>query len=109
MMSGAMIAPALPDIARDLRMSESEAQLELSIFILAFAFVPLLLAPFSEMYGRRPVWLAAGVFYCVWNIVCGFAHNKGLLAAGRLLSGLGGSVDFVVSAETEAAKSLIRS
>lgn len=107
MMSGTMIAPALPDIARDLQISESEAQLELSIFVLAFAFGPLFLAPFSEMYGRRPVWLASGVFYCVWSIVCGFAHNKGLLATGRLLSAFGGSVDFVVSAQATVVNSLV--
>lgn len=97
MMSGSMIAPALPALSNDLHMSEASAQLSLSIFILAFAFGPMVLAPFTELYGRRPVWLICGVFYSVWSIVSGFSPNKGTLVASRLLSGFGGSVDFVVS------------
>ena len=97
MMSGSMIAPALPALSHDLHMSEASAQLSLSIFVLAFAFGPMLLAPFTELYGRRPVWLICGVFYSVWSIVSGFSPNKGTLVASRLLSGFGGSVDFVVS------------
>ena len=97
MMSGSMTAPALPAPSHDLHMSEASAQLTLSIFLLAFAFGPMLLAPFTELYGRRPVWLICGVFYSVWSIVSGFSPNKGTLVASRLLSGFGRSVDFVVS------------
>ena len=91
-----MIAPVLSDISHDLHMSPANAQLSLSIFILAFAFGPMVLAPFTELYGRRPVWLLSGFFYMIWSIVSGFSHNKGTLVASRLLSGFGGSVDFVV-------------
>src|ERR1700749_1943453 len=51
LMSGSMIAPALPALSHDLRMSEASAELSLSIFILAFAIGPMVLAPFSEIYG----------------------------------------------------------
>ncbi|TVY28870.1 Efflux pump [Lachnellula hyalina] len=97
MMSGSMLAPALPAIGHDLGMSEATAQITLSVFVLAFAFGPMILAPFAEVYGRRPVWILCGTFYSVWSIVSGFSHNKGLLVASRLLSGFGGSVDFVMS------------
>lgn len=99
-MSGSMIAPALADISHDLNVDEATAGLMLSVFLLAFAFGPLLLAPFSEVFGRKPVWLAAGVFYSVWSIVGGFSPNAGTLVAARLLSGIGASVDFVVSLPT---------
>ena len=92
-----MIAPALPALSRDLHMSDANAQLTLSVYVLAFAFGPIILAPFTEIFGRRPVWLICGVWYTVWNIVCGFSHNKGTLVASRFLSGFGASVDFVVS------------
>ncbi len=65
MMSGSMAAPALPAPSHDLHMSEASAQSTLSIFELAFEFGPMLLTPFTELYGRRPVWLICGVFYCV--------------------------------------------
>ena len=44
MMSGSMIAPALPALSHDLHISEASAQLTLSIFVLAFGFGPLFLA-----------------------------------------------------------------
>ena len=96
MMSGSMVAPALPSISNDLHMSPESAEISLSIFILAFAIGPLVLAPLTEVYGRRPVWLVSGIAYSIWNIVGGFSKNKGTLIASRLFSGLGGSVDFVV-------------
>ncbi|KAK0514989.1 hypothetical protein JMJ35_002368 [Cladonia borealis] len=73
MMSGSMIAPALPALSHDLHMSQ------------------------AKLYGRRPVWLICGVFYSVWSIVSGFSPNKVTLVASRLLSGFGGSVDFVIA------------
>jgi MFS family permease len=97
MMSGSMIAPALPALSHDLHMSEANAGLALSIFILAFAVGPMTLAPFTEIYGRRPVWLICGAFYSVWSVVGGFSSNKGTLIASRFLSGFAASVDFVVS------------
>lgn len=96
-MSGSMLAPALPSISHDLNMSEATAQISLSVFLLAFAFGPMLLAPFCEVYGRRPLWLLGGCYYSVWGIISGFSHNKALLIIGRLMSGFGGSVEFIVS------------
>ncbi|KAK1757212.1 major facilitator superfamily domain-containing protein [Echria macrotheca] len=97
LMSGSMIAPALPALCADLSMTSTEAESSLSIFILAFAFGPLLLAPFTEVYGRKPVWVTCGFVYAGWSVVCGFARNKATLIAVRFLAGLGGSVDFVVA------------
>lgn len=92
-----MMAPALPAISNDLAMTEEDASLALSIFTLAFAVGPMALAPFAEAYGRRPVWVTAGLFYTVWNVVCGFSQNRGTLIAARFLSSIGGAVDFVIT------------
>lgn len=96
-MSGAMLAPALQAISQDLNTSEDEAQLFLSIFVLAFAFGPMVLSPLAEVFGRRPVWLVMSCWYVLWNTVAGFSHSPGLLIASRILSGLGASVEFAVS------------
>jgi hypothetical protein len=96
MMSGSMIAPALPSIAEQLHMSKPNAQFALSLFILGFAVGPLILAPFAEIYGRRPIWLLSGAFYSLWNIIAGFSTNKSTFIASRFLSGFAGSIDFVV-------------
>ncbi|BCS29603.1 MFS transporter [Aspergillus puulaauensis] len=94
LMSASMLAPALGDIAADLNISHSEANMVVSIFVLAFAFGPMALAPLAEVFGRRWVWILSSAWYVLWNTVCGFSRTKGLLLAGRILSGLGGSVVF---------------
>lgn len=102
LMSGAMLAPALAAISNDLHISESESNMAISIYVLAFAFGPMVLAPLTEVFGRRRVWLVCSAWYAVWNTVCGFAHTKGLLLAARLFSGLGASAEFAVSQQLEA-------
>lgn len=97
LMSGPMLAPALDVIGRDLHMSQAEASMALSIYVVAFAFGPMVLAPCSEVWGRRPIWIVGASWYVLWNTVCGLSSNRGLLIAGRLMSGLGASAEFAVS------------
>ncbi|EER44643.1 conserved hypothetical protein [Histoplasma capsulatum H143] len=75
LMSGAMLAPALDSIGKDLNTSPDTTNMCLSIFVLAFAFGPMVLAPMTEIFGRR----------------------HGLMLSARLLAGLGASAEFAVS------------
>ena len=97
LMSGSMMAPALSEVAQDLSLNEPTAQLSLSIYVLSYAIGPMLLAPISELYGRRPIWLFCGCFYILWNTVCGFAQNNATMIAARWLAGIGASAEFAVS------------
>jgi MFS family permease len=56
----------------------------------------MVLAPLSEVYGRRPIWLLGGLWYVVWNTVCGFSQNAALMIVGRIMAGLGASAEFAV-------------
>ena len=96
LMSSTMLAPALESIAHDLNIAQEKANMTLSIFVLAFAFGPMVLAPMAEVFGRRNVWLLCSAWYAIWNMACGFAHENGLLLAGRLLAGLGSSAEFAI-------------
>ena len=91
-----MMAPGLLDIAHDLQLNEEAGQLALSVYVLAYAVGPLALAPISEIYGRRPVWLLCGTTYVIFNTVCGFAQNNATMIAARLLAGVGASAEFAV-------------
>jgi predicted MFS family arabinose efflux permease len=95
-MSGAMLAPALNIMSKDLHISEAEASMALSIYILAFAFGPMILAPCSEVWGRRPIWIVGGAWYIFWNTLCGVSKNQGVMVLGRLMAGLGASAEFAV-------------
>ena len=93
-----MVAPALTSISRDFGITnEVEAQLVLSVFVLAYGIGPLFVAPLSEIYGRVPVLQLANLVYLIFNIACGASRNKGEMVAFRFLSGLGGSAPLAVS------------
>ncbi|KAI0149676.1 MFS general substrate transporter [Hypoxylon sp. NC0597] len=97
LMSGAMLAPALESISADLGTGEEETQIFLSIFVLAFAFGPMVLSPLAEVFGRRPVWILSSCFYILWNTVAGFSRTPGLMIASRILSGIGASAEFAIT------------
>jgi len=52
----------------------------------------MLLAPFSEMNGRYPVFVAAGIVYVVFEAVSGVVRNLAGMLVARLFVGIGASV-----------------
>lgn len=96
-MASSIIAPSLPDIQRDLEIeSKSAVSLCLTIFVLGFAFGPLLLAPLSELYGRSVVLQISNVFFIAFNTACGFSATKAEMMTFRLLGGIGGSASLAL-------------
>lgn len=93
-----MTTAALGQIATDIGMSASQAQISFSIYFLGLAFAPFFIAAVSEMYGRRPVWLLSNVYFIIWNTLCPVGRSKGLMITGRLMSAAGASAGVVVSA-----------
>ncbi|EFX03062.1 major facilitator superfamily transporter multidrug resistance [Grosmannia clavigera kw1407] len=67
------------------------ASLMVSIYLLGYCLGPLLLAPLSEIYGRKIVLTSANVFFCCWQIGCARAPNIASLIVFRLLAGVGGA------------------
>ncbi|KAK3047353.1 hypothetical protein LTR09_011225 [Extremus antarcticus] len=96
LMSSTMLAPALEKIVDEMHVSQDRANTTLTIFVLAFAFGPMILAPMAEVFGRRNVWLLCSTWYTVWNMACGFSNSNELLLAARLLAGLGSSVKYAI-------------
>ncbi|KAF2273658.1 MFS general substrate transporter [Westerdykella ornata] len=95
--SSSMISPALYSISEEFNITQKvEAQLTLSIFVLAYAIGPLFLGPLSEIYGRVIVLQLSNLFYLAWNLGCGFAQNKVQLVVFRFFSGLGGSAPLAI-------------
>ncbi|PMD33874.1 MFS multidrug transporter [Hyaloscypha variabilis F] len=101
-MSTSMIAPALNQISIDLDMQPSVMQLTLSIYLLAFVFGSPIIASLSEVYGRKPAYILAHVWYILWNTLCPINKSKGLVIAGRFLSGFGGSVSIALAGPSVA-------
>ncbi|THH07282.1 hypothetical protein EW146_g9364 [Bondarzewia mesenterica] len=95
--TSSMIAPAANRVAHDLGATSPEFQpLLTSIFVLAYAFGPLLFGPLSQIFGRSRVVQIGNLFYLLFNIVCGFAKTPGQMLAFRFLTGLGGSAPLAI-------------
>jgi multidrug resistance protein len=62
-----------------------------SLFVVGFAFGPLLWAPLSEVYGRRNVFIVSYFFLTVWTIACAVSQTVAQLMVFRFLCGFFGS------------------
>ena len=96
-MSTSIVAPSLPQISKDLHIGTFTTQLTMSVYLLAYVFAPFIIAPFSEMYGRRPAYLICHAFYILFNSLCPVGKSKSVMIACRFLSGLGGACGITVS------------
>jgi hypothetical protein len=63
----------------------------IAIFTTGFAIAPMLLAPLSEINGRRPVFIFAGVLFVLCTLFCGITDSFGGMLAARFFLGVGGS------------------
>ncbi|KAJ3110000.1 hypothetical protein HK100_003179 [Physocladia obscura] len=96
--TSSMVAPALPFLAADLDFTSTiEIEMSLSIFVLAFALGPLILAPLSEVYGRRKILLFSMAFFTIFNSACGAAQSKTQMLLFRFMAGIGGSAPVAIS------------
>ncbi|WWD20497.1 hypothetical protein CI109_104973 [Kwoniella shandongensis] len=65
--------------------------LGLSLYILGFAVGPMFLAPLSEYWGRRPVYLVSWTIFTLFQIPLALAKNLATVLVCRFFQGLAGS------------------
>ena len=98
-MSSSMVAPSLAAMREEFGITNDvEAQMILSIFVLAYAVGPLFWGPLSEIYGRRPVVLISNIVYLVSNTACGACTTSAQMIVFRFFAGFGGSATQAVCA-----------
>ncbi|KAF7553936.1 hypothetical protein G7Z17_g3266 [Cylindrodendrum hubeiense] len=79
-------------MAKDLGTSHLAALVGITTFCMGFAIAPMALAPISEILGRYPVFVLAGVVYLIFQAVCPLMTNLAGMLVARFLVGVGGSV-----------------
>lgn len=98
-----MFAPGVPRILVQFHESSSTtATFLVSIYILGFAFGPLLVAPLSEVYGRSRLYFFGNVFFTIFTVGAALSNGIGMLMAFRLLMGLAGSVPITIGSGSVA-------
>ncbi|KAF7312275.1 MFS domain-containing protein [Mycena indigotica] len=65
--------------------------LPVALFVLGLGLGPLYLAPLSEMFGRRIVYIVSFGLFSLFNVGCALVQNETGLILLRLLAGLAGS------------------
>ncbi|OLN87205.1 putative transporter C1529.01-like protein 3 [Colletotrichum chlorophyti] len=96
-LGSSMFAPGIPKIMAEFHeTSATTATFVVSIYILGFAFGPLIVAPLSEVYGRAPLYIWGNVLFTIFTVGTALAQNMDMLLAFRFLMGLAGSVPITI-------------
>ncbi len=71
--------------------SQTVAYLGITTFVVGFGIAPMVLAPFSELNGRRRVFVLTGLLFFVSQVACGATQSFAGLLVARFFVGVGGS------------------
>lgn len=64
--------------------------LGITVFTMGFGIAPMLLAPFSEIAGRKPVFVATGILFVAMQAACALTPTFAGMLICRFLMGVGG-------------------
>ena len=80
-----MFLPSLAHMAEDFGVSYATMTWAVSFYFAATAVVQLVLAPLSDLVGRRPVMLAGFAIFAAGSVIAATADSYGWFLAGRVL------------------------
>ncbi|MET7690553.1 multidrug effflux MFS transporter [Streptomyces sp. NPDC005483] len=89
--------PALPQVSRDLHVSQAVTQLTLTAFMIGIALGQLVIGPLSDTLGRRRPLLTGLTVYVAASLLCAVAPNPTVLIGMRLVQGLAGAAGIVIA------------
>lgn len=98
LISASMIAAALGDVSRDLKVVGYTAQIIFSTYFLGLATGLFVAAAFSEVTSRKDTWLFCNAW---WDSLCPLGNSKALMIAVRLVTETGASSGIAVHINTK--------
>src|SRR5581483_547192 len=81
--------PSLPQLARDLGVSNAAATSAIPVFLLAFSVTQLVVGPLSDRFGRATPALAGLAVAIAGSVWCAYAQDLYGLLIGRVVQGAG--------------------
>lgn len=85
-------SPPVPQMSAEWHVSEVAILVGITTFCTGFAIAPMVLAPFSEINGRYPVFVGAGIVYVVCQLCCAVTRSYPGMIVARFFTGVGSSV-----------------
>ncbi|KAF4956243.1 hypothetical protein FSARC_11642 [Fusarium sarcochroum] len=84
-------ATALPQAAKDFGVSEVAESLATGLYLIGIGVGSLCAGPFSETFGRNPVYIGSMLIFSIWIMGAALSPNLGAQLAFRFLAGCCGS------------------
>ncbi|KAJ4286087.1 hypothetical protein N0V90_013436 [Kalmusia sp. IMI 367209] len=89
--SAGSYSPGVGQMTEEWHISSVAAFVGITMFTCGFAVAPMILAPFSEVNGRRPVFIASGILFVICQLCTGLTRSYAGMLVVRFFAGVGGS------------------
>lgn len=86
--ASALYTSTYTQMEKDYHIGREAATTGLTTFVSGLGLGPMFLAPLSEFYGRRVIFLCSFGMYFIWQIACAVAPNLGAMLVFRFFDGL---------------------
>lgn len=90
--------PSIPQMSRDLKVSQSVINYTVAIFLATIGIAPLAWSPYSTYYGRQKIYLVSLPIFVAGSIGVALSHNLVELIITRIIQGAGASSVLAVGA-----------
>lgn len=87
-----MVAPALPEIQRELGVSAASVTWVLTVYLLTASVATPVLGRLGDILGKERVLVWVLMIFALGSAVAALSHSLALLVAGRAIQGAGGAV-----------------
>ncbi|KAL2372877.1 hypothetical protein RJ035_004051 [Blastomyces gilchristii] len=102
-LGSSIFAPGTAEVMTEFKTNNLElASFVMSVYLLGYAFGPLIIAPLSELYGRMYLYHACNVLFIVFNVACAVAPRLDSLIVFRFFAGAAGSCPLTIGAASLA-------
>ncbi|KAK7230005.1 hypothetical protein V2G26_002175 [Clonostachys chloroleuca] len=99
--ASSMFAPAINQVMQEMgTTSRDVGSFGVSVYLLGYAFGPLVLGPCSELYGRLIVYHVCAVLFILCNVSCALSISMPMLIIFRFLTGLVGAAPLTIGPGT---------
>jgi multidrug resistance protein len=102
-LASSQFAPGVPEVMQEFHSTNELLEgFMVSVYVLGFAFGPLIIAPLSEMYGRLPLYHACNLLFIIFTIAAAVASSMGQFIVFRFFMGCFGGAPMVLGGGTIA-------
>lgn len=91
-LDASIVNVALPSIGRDLQLDQDSLSWVVNSYVLVFGGFLLLGGRIADLMGRRRIFIAGLLLFCIASLLGGFSQNEGQLIAARVVQGLGAAL-----------------